>query len=125
MRITGIDRSTLADMAARMIAKGLLERRRSVSDARANSVSLTEAGLATLEDARPKMAAADAKLMKRLSGGGRRDDFLSALRELVKPTEAPDAGEAALKKKDKKPKPAGRKKKKARKLAAAAPAAGG
>ena len=44
VRLTGIDRSTLADMAARMIAKGLLERQRSLSDARANAVSLTEAG---------------------------------------------------------------------------------
>jgi len=41
VRITGIDRSTLADMAARMITKGLLERQRSASDARANAVSLT------------------------------------------------------------------------------------
>ena len=44
VRSTGIDRSTLADMATRMIAKGLLERERSTLDARANAVSLTEAG---------------------------------------------------------------------------------
>ena len=45
VRATGIDRSTLADLVARMIAKGLLERERSATDARANSVRLSAAGL--------------------------------------------------------------------------------
>ncbi len=53
VRSTGIDRSTLADMATRMIAKGLLERERSTLDARANAVSLTPAGREALEDAKP------------------------------------------------------------------------
>jgi|SRR5579859_4285498 len=83
VRITGIDRSTLADMARRMIAKGLLERERSNLDARANAVRLTDAGKSALHDARPKMAAADARLMKLISGGGRRTVFLSLLRDLT------------------------------------------
>src|SRR3954466_4548375 len=62
VRITGIDRSTLADMAQRMIVKGLLERERSAVDARANAVRLTQAGQEALEVAQPKMAAADARL---------------------------------------------------------------
>lgn len=41
---TGIDRSTLADMIARMIASGLLDRERTEGDQRANSVTLTAAG---------------------------------------------------------------------------------
>ena len=64
--LTGIDRSTLADMAARMISKGLLERQKSATDARANSVSLTEEGRLTLAEAQPKMAAVDARLLKLL-----------------------------------------------------------
>ena len=84
VRITGIDRSTLADMARRMIDKGLLERERSTLDARANAVRLTEAGRASLADARPKMAAADARLLKLIGGGGRRENFVSLLRDLVK-----------------------------------------
>ena len=48
VRITGIDRSTLADMARRMIEKGLLERERSTLDARANAVRLTDVGRAAL-----------------------------------------------------------------------------
>ena len=84
VRITGIDRSTLADMARRMIAKGLLERERSNVDARANAVHVTEAGRAALADARPKMAAADARLLKLISGGGRRTTFVGLLRDLAK-----------------------------------------
>jgi len=83
VRMTGIDRSTMAEMAARLISKGLLERRRSPFDARANAVSLTEAGRAVLEEARPKMAAADARVLKLISGGGRRQTFVALLQDLI------------------------------------------
>jgi DNA-binding MarR family transcriptional regulator len=88
VRITGIDRSTLADMAARMIAKGLLERRRSDVDARANAVRLTELGREVLEAARPKMATADARLLKLISGGGRREAFVGLLKDLIRAADA-------------------------------------
>lgn len=88
VKITGIDRSTLADMVARMIAKGLLARERSDADARANAVRLTEQGRAVLAEARPKMAKADARLLKLLSGGGRRDAFVGLLKDLVRGGEA-------------------------------------
>jgi DNA-binding MarR family transcriptional regulator len=121
VKITGIDRSTMAEMAARLIAKGLLERRRSPFDARANAVSLTDAGRSVLEEARPKMAAADARLLKLISGGGRRQAFLGLLQDLIdgaedqarkrekaaaKPRKAPRvvSVEDVLKKKKKKPK---------------------
>lgn len=87
VRLTGIDRSTMAEMAARLIAKGLLQRRRSPSDARANAVSLTEAGHGVLEAARPKMAAADARLLKLISGGSRRQAFVGLLRDLIEGAE--------------------------------------
>ena len=98
VRITGIDRSTLADMARRMIGKGLLERQRSNVDARANAVRLTDTGREVLADARPKMAGADAKLLKLISGHGRRTTFVGLLRDLAK------AGQADLPK-TKTPKP--------------------
>ena len=82
VRATGIDRSTLADMAARMIAKGLLARERSLADARANAVHLTEAGRAALADARPRMAATDDRLMALISPG-KREAFLNQLRLLA------------------------------------------
>jgi MarR family transcriptional regulator, temperature-dependent positive regulator of motility len=102
VRSTGIDRSTLADMATRMIAKGLLERERSTLDARANAVSLTEAGRRALEDAKPRMAAADARLLKLIGGHGRRNTFIDLLRDLVKKGDA----EPAAEKPPKTPKPA-------------------
>jgi DNA-binding MarR family transcriptional regulator len=97
VRITGIDRSTLADMATRMIAKGLLERQRSTLDARANAVSLTDAGRAALEEAKPKMAAADARLLKLVGGGGRRTTFVDLLRDLVKKGDGEPVAEKAAK----------------------------
>ena len=101
VRITGIDRSTLADMARRMIGKGLLERERSNIDARANAVRLTEAGRAALAEARPKMAAADGRLLKLISGGARRAAFVSLLHDL-----SHTGGKAEAKAKTAKAKPA-------------------
>jgi DNA-binding MarR family transcriptional regulator len=57
---TGIDRSTLADMIARMIGKGLLSRSRTKEDARANAVNITAAGKRMLSSANPKVAKAEA-----------------------------------------------------------------
>jgi DNA-binding MarR family transcriptional regulator len=50
--MTGIDRSTLAEMIRRMIEKGLLQRERTESDARANAVRLGPAGRKALRSAR-------------------------------------------------------------------------
>ncbi len=41
---TGIDRSTLADIARRLVRKGLLTRKRTKADARTYAVNLTEQG---------------------------------------------------------------------------------
>ena len=90
VKITGIDRSTLADMAARMIVKGLLERHRSTADARANAVSLTDAGRAALDEARPKMLAADARLL-RLISATKRESLVGGLRDLIRAGEEADA----------------------------------
>ena len=103
VKITGIDRSTLADMAARMITKGLLERQRSAADARANAVSLTQAGRETLEEARPKMAAADARLMRLLSAT-KREALVSTLRDLIQAGDQTGAPVLVVAKPEKKPK---------------------
>jgi len=60
---TGIDRSTLADMVARMIDRGLLARKRTKEDARANSVRLTAAGRKALKATEPGAAEAEATLL--------------------------------------------------------------
>ena len=55
VRATGIDRSTLADLVARMTTKGLLDREKSAIDARAKAVRLSAAGETALEAARPRV----------------------------------------------------------------------
>ncbi|MEY4248621.1 MAG: hypothetical protein RJA87_254 [Pseudomonadota bacterium] len=116
VKATGIDRSTLADMVARMIDKGLLTRERSAKDARANTVGLTDMGRQTLSDMAPKVAAADHRLLAYLSSG-KRDSFIKLLRELVRsaeetPEETPEPPTKPKKKSDKASKAEKRKKKK-------------
>jgi len=50
--ITGIDRSTLAEMIRRMIEKGLLDRERTEADQRANAVRIAMSGKKALRGAR-------------------------------------------------------------------------
>jgi DNA-binding MarR family transcriptional regulator len=87
VKATGIDRSTLADLVARMTARGLLERERSALDARAKAVRLSEAGQAALAAARPRVAAADKRILALLPKA-RREGFLDLLTSL---TDAADA----------------------------------
>jgi DNA-binding MarR family transcriptional regulator len=59
VRHTGIDRSTLADMIARMIINGLLVRKRTREDARANAIAVTAAGKRMLNASRPAVERTD------------------------------------------------------------------
>ena len=113
VRATGIDRSTLADLVSRMTTKGLLDREKSVVDARAKAVRLSVAGQAALDAARPKVEAADKRIMARLPKG-KRDGFLDLLAELA--GEA-DAAPAKAKADARAAKKAAREAKKAEKLA--------
>lgn len=63
VRHTGIDRSTLADMIARMMSKGLLSRKRTKEDARANAVSITAAGKRMLKSAESKVTKSDNEVL--------------------------------------------------------------
>ena len=83
VRATGIDRSTLADMIARMISKGYLARERSATDGRANTVRLTDIGRSVLDDAAPRVASADGRILGCLAAN-KRDSFLGVLRDLAK-----------------------------------------
>lgn len=97
VRATGIDRSTLADLVARMTTKGLLSRERSVVDARAKAVRLSAEGRALLESARPRVEAADKRIMALLPKG-KRDGFLDLLAELASGADAaPDQVKADAK----------------------------
>ena len=113
VRATGIDRSTLADLVSRMTTKGLLDRERSTLDARAKSVRLSATGQAALEAARPRVEAADKRIMALLPKG-KRDGFLDLLAELAGEADAAPAKARAEAKALKK---AQREAKKAEKLA--------
>ena len=54
--LTGIDRSTLADIVRRLVEQGLVARRRSKQDARAYAVRLTAAGHTALRASLPASA---------------------------------------------------------------------
>ncbi len=97
VRATGIDRSTLADLVTRMTAKGLLERERSAVDARAKAVRLSEAGTALLASARPRVEAADKRILALLPKG-KREGFIELLADLASAADAaPDQAKAEAK----------------------------
>ena len=90
VRATGIDRSTLADMAARMEQAKLIKRTVSKSDARAKSLSLMAAGRKALAQAAPGVLAADRMLMDTLPAT-RRDGFIKTLTAFAESGEAETA----------------------------------
>jgi DNA-binding MarR family transcriptional regulator len=98
VRATGIDRSTLAELVARLIGKTLLARERSTLDARANTVRLTDEGRAAVHAAAPKVAAADARILA-LMPGARRDTFLKTLRDMARAAGKTDGDETPRKEK--------------------------
>ncbi len=66
-RATGIDRSTLAEMVARMQRAGLVMRRASRRDGRVKEVSLSEKGAALYADLQAAAQATDAAIFAALS----------------------------------------------------------
>ena len=87
VRATGIDRSTLADLVARMIAKGLLERERSATDARANTVRVSEAGKLALAEGGKPAARSDERLLDLLPPK-KRETFVKTLTTLATAADA-------------------------------------
>lgn len=83
VQITGIDRSTLAELIARLTASGLLQRRRTKADARVNTVRLSAAGRRALVAAQPGAKTADRRLLRVLDKDQRKV-FVAALAEINK-----------------------------------------
>ena len=98
---TGVDRSTLADMVARMEAGGMIKRSDSKTDARAKSVSLTVKGKKAYDKALPAVTKADAALFASLPKV-KQDALMQGLGGLVEATDkvvaAPKAKKAPAKK---------------------------
>ena len=98
VRHTGIDRSTLADMIARMMKKGLLSRKRTKEDARANAVSITAAGKRMLTSANGRVAKAENAALAVLPKT-QQTAFMKALRTYAEALDAMEETPAAPKKK--------------------------
>jgi DNA-binding MarR family transcriptional regulator len=79
---TGIDRSTLADIVARLLNRGLIQRRRAKDDGRAYAIKLSAQGAKALRDAQPGAVAADTRLLASLPPA-KRQDFLDTLNLIV------------------------------------------
>lgn len=70
--ITGIDRSTLADLVARLMTQGYLQRRRTKEDARTNSIKLTPVGKKMLKSAQGGADDVDKAMLGILSSSDRK-----------------------------------------------------
>lgn len=108
VNMTGIDRSTLADMISRMLKKDLLRRKRTESDARANSVSITSSGKRALSTVLAKVAKAESQILGPLPSG-KRSDFIKSL-TMIADAGGPEMPEPKVKKGGKKAKGGKRKK---------------
>jgi MarR family transcriptional regulator, temperature-dependent positive regulator of motility len=118
VRTTGIDRSTLAEMMARMEKKGFIARQAAADDGRAKSVKLTASGRAKLAETLPSVREVDTALMSALPKN-KRAAFRSTLDALAVAAEAAHDAEAVelkrVKKERKLSKAAGKAKRKKRK----------
>jgi len=76
---TGIDRSTVGDMVNRLVRRGLVRRRKSGRDQRANTLLILPAGLRLLREAAPAVDRAQDRIMKPLPAAARQA-FVAALR---------------------------------------------
>lgn len=80
--MTGIDRSTLADIVRRLVERRLLQRKRTKHDARMYAVRLTASGQTALKGAEPAARKTDDKLLAALSAS-ERDQFVKLLSRIV------------------------------------------
>jgi DNA-binding MarR family transcriptional regulator len=71
VQVTGIDRSTMAEVIKRLLAQGYRRRRRSQADARAYNVRLTDKGHVALKEARRAAEQANEQLLLPLSANSR------------------------------------------------------
>ncbi len=85
VRMTGIDRSTLADLVARLMAQGYLQRRRTKDDARTNAIRLTPIGKKMLKQAQSGAEEVDRQLLAVLPNADRKtvlDSLVSLAAEM-------------------------------------------
>lgn len=83
VEVTGVDRSTLADIVRRLQMNGLIVRRRSKDDARAYVLKLSEGGRQVLSNGKPALATVEKSLLSPLPAKDRAIlvDYLSTMVE--------------------------------------------
>src|ERR1700685_4680404 len=86
VEITGIDRSTLAEMVRRMLEKGLLSRERTEEEQRANAVAKSPSGRKALRGARNAADRAERALLEALPIP-ERQKFVKALSQIAQAAE--------------------------------------
>ena len=96
VKLTGIDRSTLADLVARLMAQGYLQRRRSKEDGRTNSLRNTALGKKLLKSAQPGADEVDRMILAKIPPAHRRS-FLDALNALADEMDRLENGDSAAK----------------------------
>jgi MarR family transcriptional regulator, temperature-dependent positive regulator of motility len=72
VKITGIDRSTLADLVSRLMAQGYLQRKRSKEDARTNAIRLTLVGKKMLKASQTGAEEIDKRMLAMFSANDRK-----------------------------------------------------
>lgn len=82
VRLTGIDRSTVAEMVARLIKRGLLVRERTEADRRTNALALTPAGEVQLREAMPGVVRAQDRIMEPIPVA-KRAEFVGLLQQMI------------------------------------------
>jgi DNA-binding MarR family transcriptional regulator len=91
VRLSGIDRSTLAEILRRLVGRGLIRRERTTNDLRTNALHITPAGQAMLRAAFPAMVRAQERIFSPIAPG-RRGELVALLELLAGFDEAPAHG---------------------------------
>ena len=94
VKLTGIDRSTLADLVARLLAQGYLQRRRTKDDGRTNAIRITAVGKKMLKMAQPGADEVDRHLLSLIATSERKGfienlAILAAEMDRIEDKEAP------------------------------------
>jgi DNA-binding MarR family transcriptional regulator len=82
VRLSGIDRSTLAEILGRLVDRGLIRRERTTEDQRTNALYVTSAGRAMLQAALPAVERAQERIFAPIPPA-RRPEVVAALESLA------------------------------------------
>lgn len=93
VEMTGVDRSTLAEMVRRMLERALITRKRTEADLRANAVAITPVGRKALRSARAAADRAERRMLEALPPA-ERPRFVKSLAAIAAACEATAASGA-------------------------------